>query len=263
MTITSFNPNLPSNTAVTPVPGEPEGGSSSQMTLFYIPEELLGNIFSRLSWGGIKNVSLTCKAFSYISNNLPTSLPYLNRNLAEKLDLSIGEITGYRRMFGSLSLIQIFLKCPLLETLDLSNTRISRFTVSRILQASVAAGCPLHHLILTNCRYITGPVPLNVCNQLQSIDISCCRSITSLPGLNNQKSLQTFQAAGCKKLKGEFDICELPQLRSLHLAQCILFTVVRGPAQDVLLDNLDSYYDVNRKPQHTLVYYRNNHILEI
>jgi hypothetical protein len=252
MTITNFNPNLP-NVPVTSVTGD----SSSQMTLFYIPKELLCNIFSRLPLSDIESVSLTCRALRHISKDSLTGLFYINKGLAEKISLSFQEITNHRRRFGKFPFHHVFHKCTYLSTLNFSNAPVSHFTVNRILKLAAVAGCAIHQLTLNNCRNIAGPVLLNSCDQLQEIVISGCRSITSLPGLNQQKSLQVFTADTCQKLEGEFDMCEFPQLRSLILTNCIQLTILHGPLQDALLDNLEIYYDVAGEPQHLLIQYWN------
>jgi hypothetical protein len=67
MAAANFNPNPPLSTAVTSLPGELKGGSSSEMTLFDIPKDLVCELFSRLALDDLKNVSLTCKALRCIS----------------------------------------------------------------------------------------------------------------------------------------------------------------------------------------------------
>jgi hypothetical protein len=180
-----------------------------------------------------------------------TGLLYLR--LAERTILSFKEITNYRCMFGKFPFQHVFRQCTRLGTLDFSNTRVSHFTVNHILKLAVVAECPIYQLVLTKCRNIAGPLSLNVCNQLEFINIRYCKSITSLPGLTQQKSLKTFRASGCKKLKGEFDVSNFPRLYVLEVTECTQLTLLRDRARDVLLTRLTTYFDVDGVPQHYFI----------
>ncbi len=169
------------------------------------PDEIIAQIIARMLssegfFTAVKNVSLVCKAFQWISNHPSTFGFFLDYELREKTTFIFRDFFSYsslseQRYKKTLTSLEVFTQYSQITDLEISGSNINDDALAKLIEEAVQAGCRVQSLKLENC------------------------SITKLD-LSELKSLKELGLIKCEQLRENLDFTGLDQLQSLALVEC-------------------------------------------
>ncbi len=211
------------------------------------PDEIIAQIIARMLssegfFTAVRNVSLVCKAFHWISNHPSTFGFFLNYELREKTTFIFRDFFSYsslseQRYKKTLTSLEVFTQYSQITHLEISGyDHINNDALAKLIREAVQAGCRVQSLKLEHCFSITkldlselkslkelslidcplqGDLDLTGLNQLQSLTLIRCPQLTGLINLNTLSDLKKLEVSGCVGLQGPLSLEDLSQLKIL------------------------------------------------
>ena len=141
------------------------------------PDEIIGQVIARVFssegfFTAVKNVSLVCKAFQWISNQYSTFSFFLNYELREKTTFIFQDFFSYSKLSEQrykkmLTPLEVFTQYSQITALEIFHSDINDDALAKLIQEAVQAGCQLQSLKLEKCS-------------ITKLDLSELKSLTEL-----------------------------------------------------------------------------------